>query len=561
MQIPEGDKLLSPNAGKWIARIRGRIVAQEETADRASQAAHQSHPGDVPEISFVPFPELPFGLRWVSSVLESLPPGQVIHLVGGAVRDVLLGRDTHDLDFVVPTDGIKTARRVSIALQGAFFPLDKDNDIGRVVLLHDDSTRDLLDFSSYRGPSLESDLRGRDFSINALAFNLHSRQFVDPLGGWQDLRSGLIRACSEHSIIEDPVRILRAVRLAALLGFGIQDGTRQLLKESVQRLSEITPERIRDELFRILEGPQPSTAIRALDILGALPYVLPEILDLKDVTQPPPHLYDAWEHSLSAVDHLDSILTQLCGVQSEEAGNDLYSGLLALKLGRYRERFKQHLAAHPGSERTPRALLIFAALYHDIAKPRMKAVENGQIHFHRHDEQGALLAVERSKQLRLSNAEQDRVRIIVQNHMRLVSHVHLLEEAGKPPTRRAIYRFFRDTREAGVDLCLLALADLRATYGTRITQETWTACLDVVRLFLENWWEKRDETIDPPLFVNGDDLIGTLKLQPGPDIGRILEAVREAQALGSIHSREEALILARDWVSAHSANEPPGKGC
>jgi len=555
MRKPKEGKPLSSNAGRWVARVRGKIVAQGETADQASQSARKSRPKEVPEIIFTPYPEMPFNNLLIASVLESLPLDQVIYLVGGAVRDFILNRETHDLDFVVPADGIKAAKRVSKALGGAFFILDKENDIGRVVLTNADQARELLDFSSYRGETLESDLRGRDFSINALALNLRSHQLVDPVDGLHDLKEKRIRACTEHSIVEDPVRILRAVRLAALLGFRIQRATRQLLRNSVDLLPKISPERVRDELFKILNGPRPSTAIRALDILGALPYVLPETLDLKAVTQPAPHVHDVWEHTLAAMDHLESIFAVLSPGYEQENANDLWTGLLTMKLGRFREQFQQHFAVHPGADRTPRSLLFFSVLYHDIAKPTKKKIDNGRIRFHGHDEEGALLAVKRAIKLRLSNAEMDRVRIIIRNHMRLLYHINRLEHEGKHPTRRAVYRFFRDAREAGVDLCLLALADQRATYGAEITQATWTACLDIVRLFLENWWEKREETISPPPLINGDDLIASLKLHPGPELGELLEAIREAQAMGIVNSREEALAVAKDWISDH----PSGK--
>ena len=222
MQKPKEDKSLSPYSGRWVARVHGKIVAQGETAEQASQSARQSRPKEVPELVYISSFETPFDLPLISPILKSLPSNQPIHLVGGAVRDILLNRVTHDLDFVVPSDGIKTARRVSKALKGAFFPLDAENDVGRVIIISADNSRDVLDFSSYRGTSLDSDLHARDFSINALAWDLRSRQLIDRLGGVEDLRGRRIRVCSKSSIVEDPVRILRAVRIAASLGFKIR---------------------------------------------------------------------------------------------------------------------------------------------------------------------------------------------------------------------------------------------------------------------------------------------------------------------------------------------------
>jgi tRNA nucleotidyltransferase/poly(A) polymerase len=555
MQKSEEAKSLSPYAGRWVARVHGKIVAQGQTAEQASLYARQSRPKEVPEIVFIPNPKMTFDLPLFSSILDSLPSNHVIYLVGGAVRDILLHRETHDLDFVVPMDGIKTARRVSKALNGAFFPLDVEKDVGRVIITNADNSRDVLDFSSYRSESIETDLHARDFSINALALDLRSHQFVDPVGGLVDLKGKRIRTCSETSIVEDPVRILRAVRFAAGLGFNIQRETRQLLKNSVNLLPQISTERLRDELFKILDGPKPSSAIRALDTLGVLPYILPEILELKGVTQPTPHIHGVWRHTLKAMDYLESIFSVLVIDYDSDETNDLMTELLTIRLGRYRGQFQQHFTFPSGTERTPRSLLFFSTLYHDVAKPRKQEIENGRISFRGHDEEGGLLAIKRAIKLRLSNAEMDRVKNIIRNHMRIIYHINHLEQEGKLPTRRAIYRFFRDTGDSGVDLCLLALADQRATYDNEITQEAWTACLDVVRLFLENWWEKRDETIAPPQLVNGYDLIASLGLNPGPDVGRILEDIREAQAMGTINSREGALTLAKEWLYNHPVSK------
>jgi len=158
------------------------------------------------------------------------------------------------------------------------------------------------------------------------------------------------------------------------------------------------------------------------------------------------------------------------------------------------------------------------------------------------------MAAARGRALQLSSNEIERLEIIVRNHMRVLNHTNRLAKEQKSPSRRAIYRFFRDTGAAGVDVCLLALADLRATYEHILPQEMWAAILDVVRLFMENWWEKRTESITPPSLLNGNELMQELKLQPGPLIGQLLEAIHEAQAMGEVSTREQALELARECL-------------
>jgi tRNA nucleotidyltransferase/poly(A) polymerase len=540
-------ELLSSYAGRWVALVRGKVIAQGATREEAFKAARASRHKEVAEILFM-LPVLDSPL--LKAVRAALPADQPLYLVGGAVRDALLGVATHDLDFAVPAGALKLARELANKLPGAFFPLDEQNDTARIVLRNPDGTRDSLDFAGFRGPDLESDLRGRDFTVNALAIDLRTGQPIDVLGGLQDLRAKRLRACSETSFSDDPVRILRAVRQAAAFGFTIQPETRSLMKAAVPLLEKVSPERQRDELFKMLAGPKPDASIRALELLGVLPVLLPELPALKGVDQPTPHVHDVWTHTLAVLRHLEGLLSVLAPEYDEEKANaDLLNGLLVLRLGRYRQQISAQLGATLNLDRSARALLFFAALYHDVSKPQAKSAdENGRIRFLGHDEQGANVALRRGMALHLSNDELDRLKLTVRHHMRIHFHTSRKAGEGKDPSRKAIYRFFRDTGPAGVDLILLALADLRATYDHQLTQENWAACLDVCRTFLEAWYEKPEEIIAPPQLVNGDDLIKELNMKPGREIGQLLEIIKEEQVTTHISTREEALAFARGWL-------------
>jgi hypothetical protein len=231
----------------------------------------------------------------------------------------------------------------------------------------------------------------------------------------------------------------------------------------------------------------------------------------------------------------------------------LFTGLLVLRLGRYREQFSKHFAEQLNTDRSLRGLLFFAALYHDVAKPACKTVgEDGRIRFYGHDEKGEEMVAVRGNALHLSNDEIHRLRLIIRHHMRVHFHSNRMESEGKTPSRRAIYRFFRDAGEAGVDLALLALADTRATRGHTLTQETWAAALDICRIFLENYWEKPAQTVSPPRLLDGNEVMTEFEIGPGPRVGEILEVIREAQATGKIGTREEALVYARDWLKENA---------
>ena len=548
-------------AGRWIARLCGRVVAQGGTPEQARLAA-QSRFKETPEVVFMPNPYPLVFPPILDSVRAALPDGLNVYLVGGAVRDALMGRPIHDLDFALAGNAMKVARHVADTLHADFYPLDTERDTGRVIATNADGTRMLMDFASFRradpsagsgrDPStgsqhgLESDLTGRDFTLNAIALDLKDNSLHDPLNGAMDLKEKRLRQCLPNAMQDDPVRILRGIRLAANFGFHILPETRAAMKAAAGRLGKVSPERLRDELFRIFDGPQPAACLHALDLLGALDQVLPELCMLKDVEQIPPHVHDVWEHTLSVLNHLEELLIALAPVYNPAAAEDLLNGLLVLRIGRYRQQIGDELALHITADRSLRSLLFMAAVYHDVAKPQSKKVdEAGQMHFWEHDQQGAEILEKRARALALSNDEILRLRIIVRNHMRIHFHTNRQVRDGKAPSRRAIYRFFRDTGPAGVDVCLLTLADLRATYEQTLPQETWAAALDIVRTLLEAWYEKKEEQVSPPILLDGNDLMRELTLQPGPLIGKLLEAVREAQAVGDVSSLEQAKELAR----------------
>jgi len=542
--MSDDSKSVSPYAGRWVAKVRGRIVAQGGTPAQALHAAQKSRHKEKPEIIYMPnsFSHSPL-IDKVRDVLSEME----IHLVGGAVRDMLLKRIPPDLDFALPSNGISSARRVANALQGDFIVLDDERDTGRVIVTNDDGTRTFLDFATYRGNSLDEDLHARDFTINAIAYNLHDQTIMDPLNGTSDLRARLIRACSPTSISDDSIRILRAIRQAAEFECKIELETRKAMKQSANLLTNISPERQRDELFKILDGPKPDTAMRALEMLGIFPYLLPELSATKGVEQSPPHIYDVWEHTLSVLGYLESIIASLRIGYSADETNDIHTGLLTLRIGRFREQFAEHFNQSLNTDRSVRGALFFAALYHDVQKPATRSVdESGRIRFFDHDVKGAEVASNRGREFNLSNDEIERIEKIIKHHMRFHFFTSRLEGDKQEPSRKAIYRFFRDAGEAGVDLVLLGLADLRGTQEHALSQEKWTVALDIARILLENYWERPEETVAPPRLLDGNELMKGLNLEPGRVVGQLLEAIREGQATGKITSRDEAIIFARN---------------
>jgi tRNA nucleotidyltransferase/poly(A) polymerase len=484
--------------------------------------------------------------EYIDKIRRLLDGQPDVYLVGGSVRDLLLQKKFHDMDLVMGSDVRPVARRIANAVGGAFYMLDEERNTARVIDRHASGGPVVLDFAQYRTDDLESDLWGRDFTVNAIALEMNENQhIIDPTGGAADLRAGILRACSPTSIENDPIRVLRGVRQAVMLSFRIEPGTFQQIRSAVPLLARVTSERKRDEIFRMLEGKKTSTCLRILDQISALETVLPELSATKHVTQSPPHTLPVFEHTLLVIDKLEELLSALVGEYDPESRGNLMVGIASQRLGRYRTQLAEHYARSLNPNRSMPGLLFLAALYHDAGKAVTRTVEeNGRIRFLGHEDASTDMAANRGRALVLSQAEITRLKTIVMHHMR----IHHLASNPNLPSRRAIYRFFRSSGEAGVDICLLTLADLMGTYGMTLPVETWQREVDICRMMLESWWEKPDEIISPTKFVSGAEIVKTFGLKPGPLIGHLLEAIQEAQAMGDITSRQEALDYARRWL-------------
>lgn len=489
-------------------------------------------------------------LRWPDylTTLQSIlgTDAEGVFLVGGVVRDAFWGIPAHDIDLAVARNAFKVARKIANTLDGAFYKLDPERETGRaIVTLHDQ--RLVIDVASFRGTSLLDDLTGRDFTLNAVAAPLSGdlNTVIDPLNGLQDAQNRILRRCSPISIESDPIRALRAVRLALRFNLRIEPETRHDIHQHVNQLAQASPERIRDEFIALLGGKRPATGLRTLDTLGLLPTIIPEVDSMRGVEQSPPHHADVWSHTLQVVNQLDGILRTINPKRSDNTAAQAGRGMIVYYLDRYRANLQTHLASAWPNERTHAALLILAALLHDAGKPETAREEHGRIRFIGHEQAGAILAETRATELRLSRHETERIATIIKHHMRphtLASEPHI--------SRRAIYRFWRDTGPAGVDICLLALADYLAVAGTNLNIEQWSHYLEQIGTLMDGYFAENDQNVTQmPVLITGKDLTSRLKLTPGPVIGQLLEQVREAQAAGEITTRDEALDLARDLAS------------
>jgi len=450
-----------------------------------------------------------------------------VYLVGGYVRDLMLGRGTRDIDIAVEGSALEVARRVAVGLGGAFVPLDRERGIARVV-----GEGFSLDFVPLKG-EISVDLAGRDFTIDAMALTLDG-QVVDPFGGRKDLEARLIRALREEAFEEDPARLLRAVRLAGELGFDIDGGTRAWISSHAGELRRVAGERSREELMRLFSLPRAREGVGLLESLGLLLVLFPELGEAKGVGQAPEHYWDVYQHSLAAVGAVGFLLRQGNGWPEEALAESPWGPLLE-------GHFSGLLGGFPRWSH-----LRLAALLHDIGKPRKKTEEGGRIRFIGHSQEGAEMVRGVTERLRFSRRETDLLQTMLIHHLRPAQ----MGRDGEPPTRRAIYRYFRDTGEAAIDTLFLSLADHLATRGPLLDMAEWRRHARATAFALDEHLRSLRE-VPPPKLVDGHDIIGVFHLPPGPLIGELLEGLRETQAAGEVSTREEALA----WVEKQLKKE------
>ncbi len=473
--------------------------------------------------------------------------GVEVHVVGGYVRDALLCReaDPVDVDLVVTRGALEIARLVADDMGGSFFAMDEARGVARIAFVDDDGGRLILDVSDMRGGTILADLAHRDFTVNAMAWPLGAlgdeSALLDPCGGLGDLKRGVLRAVSPAIFRGDPIRLLRAIRLASELGWEIEPRTLSWLRRDASHLREVSAERIRDELIGILERDA-WHGLGFLDDLGLLEMILPELVPAKDLAQCSPHHLDVFDHSLETVRRLEEV-GWILGIEKRgEAdrsptfhGLTWPYGILAEGLSGLEVSLRGHLLKAVSGDRKRWILTKLVALLHDVGKPASRSTdEDGRIRFIGHEKAGEELIGEILKGLRFSSREVHRAKIMTRAHMRPLQLAR--EEAG----RRAVHRFFRDTGSVGVEVVVLSLADHLATLGLALRRDDWHQKVGYVRAMLDHYYDG-GEVAEPPCLVNGDDVMDHLGLLPGPTIGWLLGEIQEAQAMGEIATREEAL--------------------
>lgn len=448
----------------------------------------------------------------VGELAEHAPDPASLYMVGGMVRDALLGRPLHDVDLATPGDGLAKARALADALGGAYYPVDPERRTGRVILSGESTL--VIDVASFRGDDLLADLQGRDFTVNAMAVRLDQPQMLyDPLGGQRDLFDDrVLRQCSPTSISSDPIRALRAVRQTKQFRLRMAPETvaaaraaSSALYDGEGRLEQ--PERARDELFRVLGGPEPAAALRVLQVLGLLAPLTPY-----------PLVEESLQDRLRLTGHLHDLLTIISPARTDNTASQLKLGVAVMILDRYRADLQDYLSQVIVEGRPLGTLMLLTAL----TPPELS-------------EPGRRWAAH----LHLARGEADFITKLAAS------------QAAIPTTplvdARAAHRYYRAFGEMGIAGVLLMLA--RALHAPTTSPEQWGILLEhVAAPLLEAYFRRHDEIVDPEPLIDGRALMRSFDLQPGPHIGRILEQTLEEQAAGTLHTTQEALHFAERLI-------------
>jgi poly(A) polymerase len=444
-------------------------------------------------------------------------------LVGGAVRDRLLGRATADFDVTVPGPAEPVARALGRAARGVAFALSEDFGAWRVVA-HDRTWQ--LDLLPLDGGGLEEDLARRDLTVNAIAAPLAGEGYVDPFGGLEDLAARRLRMVRDDAFARDPLRTLRLARLACELGFTAEPATVEAARAAAPALSGVAAERVFSELARVIGADRAVQGLELMDAIGATEAVLPELCALRGVTQ-------SRFHDLDVLGHTRAVLAEAIALERDPSPA-CASDADAEAVGRV-------LATPLANDLTRGQAMRFGALLHDIAKPQTRAVTpDGRVTFMGHDEAGAAQAVAILGRLRTSERLQTHVAALTRHHLRLGFLVHAM-----PLGRRAVYDYLHACGPVGVDVTVLSVADRLATRGDNF-EAAIAKHLELARRLLPDALAWAADPPRPPL--RGDQLARALGITPGPLVGGLLAELEAASFSGELATPEEAIKRARQLI-------------
>lgn len=441
-----------------------------------------------------------------------------IYLVGGAVRDFLLGKTTYDRDLIVLDEDAKTfAKKIAELFEATFVTLDEENKIYRLVL---PDKINYLDVTNPIENSLEKDLMRRDLTINSIAVNLKTMEVVDLCGGITDLQHGVINCINTHNFVDDPLRLLRVYRFQSLYGFELSHGVIEAVCKYSELISQPAVERINYELIRLFSGPFAFKALLNMDKTWLLEKIFPIVKELKQVPPNTHHHLDLFHHSIETVKQLSGIFANSSSEVKDHMNRVDFGGASRI--------------AH----------LKLAAFLHDTGKFSTWTIEEdtGRHRFIKHDEVGAKIATDILRKMCFSNKQIDYISQMIRNHI-YPSQVMSAPEINE----KIMMRYVRKSGDNAIDNILLAQADRLSARGEAVSDEMVKNNISNLNRLLDFYLSVRDKLEPLPKLLSGNEVMEILKIQPSPKLGEILNALHDAQINGDVTTKDEALNFIRQF--------------
>ena len=448
--------------------------------------------------------------------LNFIPMHKGVFIVGGSVRDAMLGLTPKDYDIAVIGDAGAVAKEIGARVGSRVIQIGKDEKMIHRVVSNDKT----IDISPVKDRRIEKDLECRDFTINAMAFDVYEKKIIDPLNGKSDLNAGIVRMVSPMAFQRDPIRMLRAYRIAAILKFGISAGTLKEIRKNASDIKNVAGERIREEWIKLLATSDSFEHLLKLEEAGLLRALFPELKPLKHCVQNEHHTLDVFDHSLVTYRSLENLLNRNTPRLSDHYDN------------------RELVSDIPGYP-----LIKHAALFHDVGKPVVRSVdEKEKIHFYDHETEGSRITERISDRLRFSTAQKNYVSFIVQHHLRPL--FLFLAHSGKKAKSLTYTKFFRTTQPYTTDMLLFFTADTMGKQKHQKTEDAVSFARSTVEIYFNYFYP---ESKRPPL-ITGTDLIHHFNLTPSAVFAEILDKIELQRLAGNIRNRKEAFQFATNLL-------------
>ena len=444
--------------------------------------------------------------------------GNDIWLVGGAVRDILLGKEITDRDLIVTDcDAKEFSIKAADFFGGKFIALDDENKIYRIVL---EDKKNYLDITNPIENSLEKDIFRRDLRVNAIAVNIRTGEIYDPSNGLKDFENKVLNGIAEVNFTDDPLRLLRIFRFHSVLGFEISQELMQITAKYATLINKPAKERVEYELMKLFGGKYAHSALLKMDECGILELIFPFVNELKQVPPNAHHHLDLFHHSVETVRQIQLLYEQ---EQIE---------------------VKEHLDRIDFGGFSRLAHLKLSAFMHDIGKFSTWFIEEntGRHRFYKHDDVGSKMAPLILRKLMFSNKQIKYVQKMIKNHMYATMVV-----CSPELTDKIMMRYVRKMEDDSIDAIVIGKADRLSALGPEITKEMVEENITMLNK-LQKFYLESLETIKPlPKLLDGNEIMKILDISPSPKLGKILNDLHEEQLNGNITTKEQAIEFVKNF--------------